>query len=521
MKTKIITAALISLACTIGMNSCSEDSPRQPLASTQVTAEKVSYNSLSFSWQPVADAVEYGYRLSDENGIAVSTGVTQKTSMNFKGLQAATTYILEIWSFAAIDSDYTTPPAITLKATTDPIIKLATPVSLTSEEVDGAVMFTWAAVENATSYEYVVTGEDGTEYAAGNTDKTSVTIHGLETGDYIFSVYAATTVGGFENGDAKTIAFNIDVRELWRVEGSYYSKELDSSWQATMIAYSNSSYKILSFYGVEGYNLEFAVNEKNPDDMFTFIDGELYEYQGSKWWTIYTGIDYPDILWTYPWANYCYMDGDRNSGEVGIGLYYGENFDWGYDTFTWGGSSSDFNIDTLVGTYGTRCQGWESNSSTNWELAEFDYSGYSSTVAKVDDNTVSIDGFYWEECPVKGTVDASGTTITFKSQTYESYGDERYVFASADAFDAGVVATINADGSITIPDFGIWYEFSDGTTYNYVYGTAQLTKEVNTAKMMQSPGAAKPAKYSRKAKASKPPHSAIKPLSGNHRPARC
>ena len=86
---------------------------------------------------------------------------------------------------------------------------------------------------------------------------------------------------------------------------------------------------------------------------------------------------------------------------------------------------------------------------------------------------MEIDGIFWTGCPIYGIVDFNAGTITIEAQ---EYGDTDYTFASGDDPTASVVATINPDGSITVPKFAMWYYFDDGGWYYYTLGTSTLTK---------------------------------------------
>lgn len=323
-------AALLSA----GLYSCSDDDVRTPLDTPQVIEESATYNSVSFRWPPVANALEYGYRVSDSNGVAVAADVTQKTYATVGELEPNSTYTVEVWPYAAVGGEYSTPPCATISATTAPIVKLSTP-TLEIDQEEGIIYAFWSKVPDAEYYVYSIKNSEGSEVKGGESYDSDMEITGLDLGDYTFSIYAATTRGGFENGDAASAPFAVEVMEIWRVEGTYHSAEFDQSWPATMVAYNNSTYSILSFYGVDGYNLDFAINPANPDDMFSLRVGERYDYDTSKYWLVPTGLESPDMIWTYPWDNFSYMTGDQYSGEVGVGGYYGSNFDWGYDTFTW------------------------------------------------------------------------------------------------------------------------------------------------------------------------------------------
>ena len=482
-KTKIL-AMLLSLACAAGFYSCSDDDDMKPaLQSPTVTETAGAYNTLSFEWSDVADAVQYGYRLSDEGGVAIKAGVTQDKSVTFTGLKPATTYILEVWAFAAMDGDYSTPPAVTLTATTDALVKLGTPSNLALTSDNGyTYTASWEAVANASEYAYSIRSSEGVEVISDSTTATSVSLNGLGNGDYTFIVYAEG-YDGYESGSSTSAEFNVYkpevIEPLYTVRGTYYSVQLNTSWDAYMEAYPDGSYSILAFYGVDGYNLDFKIDTAKEGDMFSFINGEyVVESNGYEVWEIPTGISNPSVIMTYPWSNYSYMEGDKDSGEVGIGLYYGEGFTWGYDVFTWPADNNGEEIDDLVGTYDNYFKGSDALSSGDWSWTDWDttWEAY-ATISKVSSNAISVDGLFFTDNPVTGVVDFSEMTITFQPQDgYYTY----YRFADCYDPDAPVVGFINGDGSISIPDFGLWYDYNEDLSNPdwayYLFGTSELSK---------------------------------------------
>lgn len=484
MKKFNIFAMLLSLACACGVVSCNDDDDLKPaLQSPVVTETAGAYNSLSFEWNDVPDAVQYGYRLSDTDGIAVNAGVTYEKSVTITGLQPATTYTLQVWAFASMDGDYSTPPAVTLTATTDPLIKLATPVGLELASQNGySYTATWNAVENASEYVYVVSDAEGNTVLNGTTSDASVLLNGLESGDYTFTVYAEGH-GGYESGDAVSAAFTIDkpAEPIYTVRGTYYSDQLGESWPATMEAYAGGSYSIKAFYGVEGYNLDFKVNESDTDDMFEILNGcqVVTDVNGEDYytWQVPTGLSNPNVLDAYPWYNYSYFEGDRDSGEIGIGNYY-NNYSWGYDVFTWGNSAADFTVDDIVGTYDCTFTGWDlylsnydSDDETVWDGSET-WADW-ATITKIDEQTVSVDGLFYQNEPIQGIVDFENLSIILDKKTdYDGY----YTVASAVGVDTPVVGTINSDGSISFVDWSLWY-----SGWQYLKGTSVLSPSASNA----------------------------------------
>ena len=485
MKKIKIFAMLLSLACATGFYSCSDDDDIKPaLQSPTVSETAAAYNSLTFEWSEVADATQYGYRLVDSEGTAVNAGVTHDKSVTITGLKPSSTYTLEVWAFASMDGDYSTPPAVTLTATTDSLVKLATPTGLTMTTENGYnYTVTWNPVENAETYTYTVRDTDGALIITDTTESTSVTVKDIENGDYVFYVYAAG-YAGYADSDSATADFNVnkpeEVKPIWTVKGTYYSAQMNASWTAVMDAYDDGTYSIRAFYGVEGYDLDFAINTSDEEDMFSILNGEYVYEDGYYSWQVPTGLSNPSTLIAYPWYNYSYMDGDKNQGEVAIGNYYGDGYEgWGYDEFTWPLEDSGMTVDDLVGTYNNHFVGVDYyltsgnyEVETNWDNTWEDY----ATVSKVSDTKVSVDGLFYTGFPLTGTVDFSKMSITF-----EIIDNYYYYYRLCDAYnpDSPAVGYINIDGTITVPDFGMYIDYGSASNPDWVcfmYGTATLTK---------------------------------------------
>lgn len=471
MKQKLIFAILISAVCLTGFTSCDDDNDNiaQELAAPSVTPGAATYHTLEFNWEAVPNTIQYGYKLIDPNGTSVKAGVTRSTAITISGLQPSTTYTLQVWAFAGLDTDYATSPAKDLTATTADIIKLATPTPTLSED-GGKQTIVWDAVADAQTYAYTVTSADGTTVVSGTTADTYYTPAGLEEGDYTFTVKATTTDGAFSDSDSASATFHIDKKPLYSIEGTFTSVQFNKSWSATMVAYADGSYSIQAFFGVEGYNFDFSVN---ADGTFNMLVGEARDDGGFKYWSVPTGLASPAQYYIYPWDGFCSMVGDRSSGEIWIGNYYGDDWTWGEDSFVWD-STKSMSVDDLAGTYTNHAQGI-TYFNDSWTQEEFDYPDYAATITKVDDNTITIDGLYYTDCPVTGTVDFTAMTITIEPQPYADY----YTFASESGADSSVVATINEDGSIDIPYFCVWHE---GSWYLWCKNTLTKNEAAKTVK---------------------------------------
>ncbi len=336
MKMNKILAMLLSLACATGFVACdSDDEVKAPLDSPTPTNTFANYESLSFTWESIDNCIQYGYQLLDPVGVKIDAGVVNKPGVTISYLQPDTEYTLNVWAFAGLDTDYSTPPAVTLKARTDALIVIDSPV-LKVVDNNGRVTIEWEAVEMADSYDYTIADSEGVTVQKGNQTDTSFLGSTLEEGDYTITVIAVPTAGGYTSSKPASINFHVEgVAELWRAEGAYYSGTLKQDWDATLIAYSDGSYSIPAFYGVEGYDLNFTVGELWE---LNFTVGTHYQQDGWNEWLLPTGLTDNPILYAYPFIGgtsaYSYFNAE--TGELGFGTYgFAMDGEWAYDEFYW------------------------------------------------------------------------------------------------------------------------------------------------------------------------------------------
>lgn len=470
----------ISLALGAGLTACDDDVVRQELSQPSVSETAGNYQSLDFEWNAVANTSQYGYKLFAPDGSVVEAGVTPKTKASFDGLQPATTYTLRVWAFAGLDTDYSTSPVAEITATTAALVKLATPANLTVTDDASGPVATWDAVENATSYNYVITDSQGTEVAGGTLTDASLKISGLEGGDYTFSVIATSDLGGFIDSDAATATFTYNViTELWRVTGDYYSAVLGQTWPATLIALSDGSYSIPAFYQADGYDLNFTVAS---DGCLQITNGTNY---GDGYYGVSTGNASVGSIDVYvAESSYTGFDGSADSGEVWMSYYIGSEW-YSSDTFTWPSQSgTSLTIDDLVGSYTNYMSGMDYLGDTDVEYTNEEWY-YKALVEKVDDTTVSISNLYWEGYPANAKVDVAARTVTIEAQAAGSYQ-----IASVSGYSDAIVGTIADDGTITLPHVAYWYYFEGDGWYYYSDFNMTLTKDGGAAKVRK---AAKPA----------------------------
>lgn len=156
MKIKNIIWLLAIMAFGFALPSCNDDEVLTALDTTQGETGKATYNSLTFEWDKVEGATQYGYELYDSNDLLVVRSVTGKNSVTIGDLQPATEYTLKVWSYAAIGSDHTTSAPFEMKATTEALKAIGTPV-LSCKLQGGKYVVSWKSVSNATGYSYILT----------------------------------------------------------------------------------------------------------------------------------------------------------------------------------------------------------------------------------------------------------------------------------------------------------------------------------------------------------------------------
>lgn len=446
--------------------ACSDDEVIQtPLDTPNVTNSELTVSSLTFTWDAVPNVSSYSCELSDPNGIQVAGLVTTSTTARFTGLLPNTTYTLNVYAYAAIGSSNTTSKVATLTATTPAVVPLEAPRELVAEVNSTTATITWQAVENAVGYGYSYMKEE--EAVEGTVSEPSLTLKNLAPGSYRVSIYAIAGEEDEAHSDSPASAVMFDVvrekQALWSRTGTYYSEELNGEWEAKLTAYDDGSYKLSGWYGVEGYDLDFTVEgeEMVIQNHYTENDGYFF---------VYTGRSDATIMGIYPSGGYSSFEGDENGGELwfyAYGIYANdEGGEGGYEYFVWS-ANNKITIDDLVGLYSEESSGYDyyiysgywGTTDYSFHLTPDDEYAMDVKIAKVDDTTISLTGFYWAEESLVGTVDLDARTITFATgQPWHNY----YEFASEKDASTPVVATFDENGVITINGWGAWY---DGYTY--------------------------------------------------------
>ena len=448
-------AGIFLLSALCALTSCKDDEKvLTPLPAPEAGLYQATVSSLTFYWDKVANATQYAYELLDPEGEKVSGGVTEGTVAVLTGLKDNTDYKFTVWAYGPFEGDYSKSPVAEISGTTPAIVQLATPVPVIN--LENGVVASWEAIANAAYYSYTCTSANGTDIS-GTVEGTSVALSNLATGAYSFSVKAVSGEEAFSDSESATVSFEIEKKESWRVVGSF-DDGTGNKWPVTMIVWNNGTYTLKDWYNVEGYDLEFSVNDDTSINILNYYE----PYLPNIW--VEAGFE-EDNGWIqlYTAGGYSSFAGSKSEG--GSVWFYSYKTD-GYPEFTWTGDGGSL-IDDLVGTYSQNSTGSQIFDGSNW----VDFTSTNDVVIeKIDDNTVSVTGLMYEDNTLKATVDAEAKTLTFEPQTWLDW----YVFCVYDSPTTSVVATI-ADGVITMSN---WTAYYTDYSYSYVYGAnTTLTKK--------------------------------------------
>ena len=156
---------------------------------------------------------------------------------------------------------------------------------------------------------------------------------------------------------------------------------------------------------------------------------------------------------------YSSFTGDNNAGEVWFWSY--ETNGW-YD-FVWPAVEVGESVtaDDLAGTWA------QYNTYQFWDGDWKDYYADNDiTITKIDDKTVSIDGFLSTEeeggKTITAALDAENGILTIEPQLI----DEWYLLAGESAATAPVTA-IYKDGTLTFRSWCLWYDYDGYQAYAY------------------------------------------------------
>lgn len=438
----LLAAAVIAAASW----SCDDDKAPVPLAKSDISSSDVSYNSLKFSWGKVKDARQYSYQLvKTATEAIIETGITKETSVSFSGLDYDTEYTLTVLAYAAIESDNTTSDPIVLTARTNDLVTLPSPVLSWSREVN-TIIATWNSVEGARDYAYALTDASGNKVASGSTYDNYVSFDDMQTSTYTLTVTAQYASEGYRDSQPAsiTIDFVREHQEIWRASGTYSSVLLGTSWHAELVAYDDNTYVILSWYGAEGYNFGFSLDENNASDMFRPDPSYSYN-QATGAYSVPTGIDAPAAVSVFPADNQCAFEG--NAGRGSVTLRVSDGATTGNDILSWGASIEDF-----VGTWTCDYEAIDSSGDPTYNDS---FHGTVEITLGTEPNTLivpmpSYDGYLAEA----GVMVVDMDSMTFTMQPVSVGGV--YTYAGADAETAPLTGRISKSG-IVFDAIQAWY----------------------------------------------------------------
>ncbi|MDE6076700.1 MAG: fibronectin type III domain-containing protein [Muribaculaceae bacterium] len=210
MKFKRYTALFAALLLLMAPSCSNDDSPLTPLTQVSVQNTQATYNSLTFVWDKVTGATQYGYELYDGSENLVVRSVTDQNEVTVTGLKAATEYTMNVWAYAAIGSDMTGSEPTSLKSTTGPLRVLTAPGGIEYDIVGTRYIFSWSAVTDADGYYYTLVNSAGEIVKEGATTSRSTLFSGLEKGEYTFTIKATTTDDSYEpDGKESSVTFTV------------------------------------------------------------------------------------------------------------------------------------------------------------------------------------------------------------------------------------------------------------------------------------------------------------------------
>lgn len=444
---------LLSALCVL--SSCKDDDTvLTPLPSPEAGLYQATVSSLTFYWDKVANATQYAYELFSPEGDKVTGGVTEGTVAVLTGLKDNTDYKFTVWAYGPFEGDYSKSPVAEISGRTPAIVQLATP-KLTVL-VNGGAVATWDEVPNATHYVLTISINGGKE-SSWDITGTEIMIGNLSTGTYTVTLKAVSDDEAFSDSELATATFVIEKKEAWRVDGTF-DDGAGNNWPVTMIVWNNGTYTLKDWYNVEGYDLEFSVNDDTSINILNYYE----PYLPNIW--VEAGFE-EDNGWIQLYTADGYSSFAGSKSEGGSVWFYSYKTD-GYPEFTWTGDGGSL-IDDLVGTYSQNSTGSQIFDGSNW----VDFTSTNDVVIeKIDNNTVSVTGLMYEDSSLKATFDPKALTLTFEPQTWLDW----YVFCVYDSPTTPVVATISPAG-ITMSD---WTAYYTDNSYSYVYGAnTTLTKK--------------------------------------------
>ena len=477
-----------------------------PLATPVLTVS--TEGTATVSWEAIDNAAYYKYTCTSENGTDIF-GSTTGTIVTLSGLKTGeyTVTVRAISEYEACSDSETASVTFTYEAVVEESWSVTGTVSDGGGNSWNATLVSWSDGSYTLRNWYNVEGYD-LEFVINSDGSMSITNNykdyepniWVASGDSVddgwvqlytktygsdyysyfsgdqtsgdFYVYNYRTSGWYEFVWPASGGGEDEKTELWSTAGTV-DDGAGKKWDATLVAWSDDSYTLKAWYGTEGYDLEFTVNENATITVSNVTESSGYNYvlaNADKWICI-------DTKYYEGYGTYSEFSGNKDAGEVWFWSYETN----GYYDFVWpasGGSQGGdeggetggaITVDDLVGTYAQSSvyvfwynNAWGTYSSTN-----------DVTIAKVDDKTVSIDGLIYEASSggkiINATFDAENAKLTIEPQMLTEY----YKFGGYDKESDPITVTYK-DGVLTFDYWCLWY---NGYYYAYSKEATTLTKK--------------------------------------------
>jgi predicted phage tail protein len=306
-----------------------DDVVKTPLDSPVAVVTEQGYSTLSFSWDKVTNATQYAYELRDQSGELIDGDVTSGTTATFTGLDDDTPYTLEVWAFAALNSDKNeTSKIASLTARTAAKTPIAAPQNLTAMVSGSQVSIKWDAVDDATSYEYSYV--HNYVETTGTVTTNSLYLTELTAGTYSVSIYAVPSAEDLKKSPAAVISFvytEAETDELWRRTGKYTSLDYNDTYDVDIVAMKDGSYKLETWAGYPGYDICFTV-DGSGNITITNPTEEYASWASSGYYYVSSGDGYSTCFYCNTYSTF---SGTSSSGSIQLYRFYPS----GYDTFVW------------------------------------------------------------------------------------------------------------------------------------------------------------------------------------------
>ena len=440
----------LALFAMVSFTSCSDDDDKTPLQMPTLTQDALTVSTLAFHWDNVKDATQYAYELVDPFENVITADVTQSTSLLATGLKPNTEYTLKVWAFSAINSDKTTSPIATIKATTGPQTPLEQPsgTEVTTFNGNGGVTVTWPTVEHASGYKYTLSNG-----RSGTTSTNSVLLTGLEVGNHTITIIATSDNESYCESIPVKFSFKFERKEIWRKLGTYTMANMpegSNKVSAEIVAYDDGSFSIEDPYGAEGYYINFTteVNEEGKLRMVPF------GYERDSGFDIVNVTPELELdMFCSDKYSYFYCDEDGSKGNLWFwAILYNDRGQIGegeYDQFDWGWTDEE---KADVKEYNMHVKGYD-YWGPDWTKVDLEYDETIS-IRFIDDTHIQLLQFYGFNDDFLGVVDYDAKTITFEPTTWNS----AFTFASIESEDKPAVATFEGNlKTIYFSDFTAWY----------------------------------------------------------------